>query len=182
MHFFVYYTGEEFRDEGDLLYVAPMVYKRAEPYKPGETAAAGAAVGAAGAAGEGGEEGGGDGKVVGEGGEKESEWGKRVDERVGKLMAALAADGGGRFAGLAAEAAAQGEAEEKAKQKWLLESMSNEDEGRWRCAAQGCTKLFKSADFLQKHLLLKHVDGLEAALATVRFGVFGFAAGVSACW
>lgn len=168
MHFLVYYTGEECRDEGDLLYVAPMVYKRAEPYKPEAGAAAAAA-----AKGEEGEEG---GKAVaaaaveGGGEEKESEWGKRVDERVGRLLAALAggAGGEGRYAGMAAEAAAQGEAEEKARQKWLLESMSNEDEGRWRCAAPGCSKLFKSADFLQKHLVLKHADGLEAALATVR--------------
>lgn len=55
----------------------------------------------------------------------------------------------------------------QARQKWLLENMSNEDEGRWRCAADGCTKLFKSSEFLQKHLLLKHVQGLDDSLRVV---------------
>jgi hypothetical protein len=169
VHLVVYYTGEECKDEGDLLFVAPQVYKRAEPYKPPAAAAAGGGGGGGGGSAVGEEEG-----KEGEGQgqeEEECEWGKRVDERVGKLLAALAAGEGpgvsGRFADLAAKAAAQGEAEEKARQKWLLDSMSNEDEGRWRCAAHGCSKLFKSADFLQKHLLLKHAEGLDAALATV---------------
>lgn len=59
----------------------------------------------------------------------------------------------------------------QAKEKWLLEGMNNEDEGRWRCAAQGCTKLFKTSEFLQKHLLLKHIEGLETSLRLVRLGL-----------
>lgn len=59
----------------------------------------------------------------------------------------------------------------QAKEKWLLESMNNEDEGRWRCASQGCTKLFKTSEFLQKHLLLKHIGGLEESLRLVRLGL-----------
>jgi hypothetical protein len=56
----------------------------------------------------------------------------------------------------------------QAKQKWLLANMSNEDEQRWRCAAaKDCTKLFKSADFLQKHLLNKHGHALEDSLRQV---------------
>ena len=55
----------------------------------------------------------------------------------------------------------------QAKKKWLLENMSNEDEGRWRCAANGCAKLFKSSEFLQKHLIVKHGQGLEDGLKQV---------------
>lgn len=40
--------------------------------------------------------------------------------------------------------------------------MENVDEARWRCGVAGCPKLFKASDFLQKHLLSKHLDLLDA--------------------
>ena len=49
------------------------------------------------------------------------------------------------------------------KKKWLLENMSNEDEGKWRCTANACAKLFRTSDFLQKHIVAKHGQGLEEA-------------------
>lgn len=48
------------------------------------------------------------------------------------------------------------------KRIWLTKLMENVDEARWRCGVAGCPKLFKASDFLQKHLLSKHLDLLDA--------------------
>ncbi len=170
VHLLSYYGGDEFKDEGDLLFSAPQVCKRVEPYKPAPAdKKKEAQVAETEPEGEAGSKADSQEQTPAADAAKWSDWTTRMDEKVAKLLAALrSGEARPEAVGLEGAVKAQQEAEEKAKQKWLLESMSNEDEGRWRCAAEGCTKLFKSSDFLQKHLLLKHGQGLEEALRAIR--------------
>lgn len=46
--------------------------------------------------------------------------------------------------------------------------MVQQDEAKWKCGSQGCTKMFKAPEFLQKHLLNKHGDELDNSLRIVR--------------
>jgi hypothetical protein len=50
---------------------------------------------------------------------------------------------------------------------FVVDHMVNEDEEKWRCSVQGCTKLFKASDFLNKHIRNKHGAHAEATSKAV---------------
>ena len=57
---------------------------------------------------------------------------------------------------------------EKITTAWVEKYMKIEPEGKARCCFSGCQKLFRSADFLRKHMLLRHthmLDELKCAVA-----------------
>jgi len=49
----------------------------------------------------------------------------------------------------------------------MVDHTLNEDEDKWRCAIDWCNKLFKTHDFLKKHLKNKHGALAEAEEAKV---------------
>lgn len=51
--------------------------------------------------------------------------------------------------------------EEMVKQTWVSDHCVLTEDGRARCAFRYCTKLFKSASFLEKHLFKKHFDEMK---------------------
>mmetsp|Transcript_21779 Transcript_21779/g.32553 ORF Transcript_21779/g.32553 Transcript_21779/m.32553 type:complete len:614 (-) Transcript_21779:37-1878(-) len=51
--------------------------------------------------------------------------------------------------------------EEMVKQTWVSDHSVLTEDGRARCAFRYCTKLFKSANFLEKHLFKKHFDEMK---------------------
>ncbi len=57
--------------------------------------------------------------------------------------------------------------EERAKREWIDNHSVVDGDGRARCSFHFCNKLFKDKNFLQKHLLKKHPEFLEAEKAKV---------------
>ncbi len=55
--------------------------------------------------------------------------------------------------------------EEKAKKEWINNHAVIDNDGRARCSFHFCNKLFKDETFLQKHLLKKHPEFLQAEMA-----------------
>lgn len=55
--------------------------------------------------------------------------------------------------------------EEKAKKEWISNHAVIDNDGRARCSFHFCNKLFKDKTFLQKHLLKKHPEFLQAEMA-----------------
>ncbi len=55
--------------------------------------------------------------------------------------------------------------EEKAKINWIDNHAVIDNDGRARCSFHFCNKLFKDKNFLQKHLLKKHPEFLQAEVA-----------------
>lgn len=56
-------------------------------------------------------------------------------------------------------------AEENVRDKWVNDHCIMDADGRARCSFQFCHKLFKDANFLEKHLLKKHSEFLRAERA-----------------
>jgi hypothetical protein len=44
----------------------------------------------------------------------------------------------------------------------------NEDDSKFRCLVEGCTKLFKALNFAEKHIMNKHGELVESRLHAVR--------------
>lgn len=55
--------------------------------------------------------------------------------------------------------------EEEAKTNWINNHSVIDNDGRARCSFHFCNKLFKDQNFLQKHLLKKHPEFLQAEVA-----------------
>ena len=55
--------------------------------------------------------------------------------------------------------------EERSKREWISNHAVIDNDGRARCSFHFCNKLFKDKTFLQKHLLKKHPEFLEAEKA-----------------
>lgn len=55
--------------------------------------------------------------------------------------------------------------EEKTKLEWINNHAVIDSDGRARCSFHFCNKLFKDKNFLQKHLLKKHSEYLQAEMA-----------------
>ena len=55
--------------------------------------------------------------------------------------------------------------EEKSKLDWIHNHSVIDNDGRARCSFHFCNKLFKDKNFLQKHLLKKHPEFLQAEMA-----------------
>ena len=80
------------------------------------------------------------------------EWAAGVDKRIASAMEERERDGeGGR---------------EDMERRFMLRCVAYEGDGKCRCkATDDCKKLFKSEEFLQKHLRLKHEDLLTDFVA-----------------
>jgi len=57
--------------------------------------------------------------------------------------------------------------EDEARDVWIAKNSLPEDEGRARCGIEFCRKLFKSTEFLQKHLGTKHADIFASTTAKI---------------
>jgi hypothetical protein len=55
--------------------------------------------------------------------------------------------------------------EQKSKKEWINNHAVIDGDGRARCSFHFCNKLFKDKNFLQKHLLKKHPEFLQAEMA-----------------